>query len=123
MNDGTINALVGGPIDIRPAADWLQEQASDVPWTDRLGSHLKAGTLSIGMEIMDDYSLSSKALGEMMANAMQDIADTMTHGPKLGPGRNELWEIQRPERVRRNILSNLAYVMPGKRPGRFVRAQ
>ena len=33
------------------------------------------------------------------------------------------WEAGRPERVRRNILWNLADVMPGKRPGRFVRAR
>jgi hypothetical protein len=104
--------------DIQP---WVPEQSWDAAVS--LGPHLKAGTLSISTELLDDYSLSSKVVENMMVDLMHDMFDTMKNGPKLGPGRNELWKIQRPGRVRRNILSNLADVMPGKRPGKFVRAK
>lgn len=32
------------------------------------------------------------------------------------------WDAERPQRVRRNILANLADAMPGKRHGAFTRA-
>ena len=72
---------------------------------------------------MTEYSTARMPITRQLADDMADLwarwdavvsesfADMML-GPRLGPGRHELYAIQRPERVCANILANL----PAGRP-------
>lgn len=85
-------------------------------------------TLPVTTEIIVDMASLAAAHERRMRAWFADLAEQMRldaqfgRGTAHGPGRAELWEINRPHRVRRNIRRNLADSGWTKQPGRFVPA-
>lgn len=61
---------------------------------------------------------------EQMAWAEEELHEQFKdclYGERLGPGQRELWPILKPQWQRARLRTEVLAMMPGKRPGKFVR--
>lgn len=79
-----------------------------------------ATTIMVGDELFETNPITVM-LEDMMRAAFIEMEMTRLHGPLLGPGPIELWRILEPQRRRQRLRNEALALMPGKRPGRFLR--
>ena len=58
---------------------------------------------------------------ELMERELHEWTLDQRDGPRFGPGRNEYDRIMAPIRKRQALRAHAFALMPGKRPGQFVR--
>lgn len=63
----------------------------------------------------------SRLIDQAITDDMNAMFDDWRDGPRLGPDRRDYDRIMEPSRRRQRIRARAQELMPGKRPGRFVR--
>lgn len=78
-------------------------------------------TIPVSAQLMTGADSFRAALDAEMESIMRGIAAMAKLTPDEIAARLAQWDAERPQRVRRNILTNVATAMPGRRHGTFVR--
>jgi len=82
-----------------------------------------SGYVPMSVQLFEDIPRRNPFLEAFraMENARAEREANGHIGPLHGPDKNDLWKIQRKAMAREELLEYLDDLMPGKRPGRFIR--